>query len=124
MVLRAFNLDSNYLVNHVQQSWEKHGDSLVTGLPLMSNPFAFWALLINLVIIAKVIAPKFAKPVSQYDLKPWMLTFNGFVFGLCGVGFCMGFPITNLGMDSFACNALDPKSTNIQAIGLKYIAFM
>lgn len=113
------------LMNPLFSHWERYGDPQVIELPLMNNPILFFGILAGFVYTTKVIGPKYAKSLAAYDFKPWMMTFDGFLFGLCGIGFCLGMPLTNMGADSFDCDAINPKAyDSIKTISIKYIAFM
>lgn len=93
--------------------------------PLVRDgPFALISLLSSILILLKVVGPMWMKQRKPYDLRPFMLIFNGVMFGMNGAGFLITLVLTELGRNAWTCGASDPRSTDLRASAIVYLGYV
>lgn len=88
-----------YLYNY----WSNEGDEYMKQLPLAGSPFYLIFSLCTIFIAVKVI--EFLRRNSNpKDIRPVLIIYDGFLFGVFGVGFVMFFVASNFGFFLFNCS--------------------
>lgn len=108
----------------LHQLWTEQGDAFITQFPIASDPTAFLMLLASMYALVYLIAPYFSYRMRSVDLRPLILILNGYMCGVIGMGFLIGFFLTGFGRDAFYCPASEDFShtTDMRLLGLKMIA--
>lgn len=57
------------------------------------------------------------------DLGPFMLIYNGLMFGINGAGFLMSLAITDMTSDVFACGRARPTDSGLKSAAIIYLGF-
>ena len=113
------------MLSSLNDFWSTHTDRFSQTLPLLGNPVAFFATTFVITLATSKIASMHAKRFEKYDLRPAMMIANGLIFGFFGIGFFLGMAATNLGMDSFDCDAYaGPDSEDFKQTSVKLIAWL
>lgn len=84
--------------------WNKYMDPRVADFPFMSDGLP--RKLIGLCFIFLAVAKLWGPSVKTIDMKPWLFVWDGFAFGVHGVGILFVIILSNTGLDSFDCNPL------------------
>ena len=113
-----------YLTSPLLDLWMKETDPFVRNYWLCGNPFSMLTAAMLIVMTIHCIAPHFTPSFQHRDLRPLMLIVNGFVFGIVGMGLCLGVIVTNFTTYCFSCDASDPSRNDIMTAATKMIAFM
>lgn len=91
--------------------WEESGDPRTSQFPLLhGGPWKFLSIILFYVYFVKVIGPNFMRDRKPYDLRPWMLIYNGCMVGVNGVAFMLAMWLSNLGSKAIDCQQIDQKS--------------
>ena len=91
---------------------------------IRDGPFALISLLTSLLILLKVIGPMWMRHRKPYDLRPWMLIFNGTMFGMNGAGFFMTLVLTEGITNCWTCGASDPQSLDLRPSAIVLLGFV
>lgn len=54
---------------------------------MRGGPWTIIAITCVFALIVKVVGPQFMKNRKPFDLRPYMIVYNGMLFGMNGVGF-------------------------------------
>lgn len=108
---------------YLHDFWNDYGDKKVsTDFPLMTGgPWQVLALCALYAFLALKVGPMFMRDRKPYDLRPWMLVFNGFMFGVNGAGFLIALWVTQLGTNSWSCSDENERWEGVQGIATKYM---
>ncbi|KAI1289539.1 Elongation of very long chain fatty acids protein 1 [Halotydeus destructor] len=91
--------------------WNQLGDPRVQHYPLMDGgPWSTIALMLGYLYFVKVSGPKMMKERKPYELKGPLFCYNVALIALNSYFFYMGCTLTNFGIDSWNCQAVDYKS--------------
>lgn len=82
------------------------------------------AILATYAFLSLNAGPRWMRDRKAYDLRPWMLVFNGFMFGLYGAGFLVALYFTQWGLNSWSCSDRCDRWEGIHGITAKYLGFM
>lgn len=108
--------------------WEEYGDPRVSSLPLMKGgPWKVCMISAAYVYFVKILGPYLMKGRKPFDLRSLMLLHNSFLIGVNGCGFFVGLWVTNFGIDTWKCQAIDPSKATLKetlAIYLGYVYFL
>lgn len=112
------------VLNTLNQLWADHGDAFITQFPITSDPTAYIILLSSVYALIYLVAPYFSYRMRSVDLRPVILILNGYMCGVMGMGFLIGFFLTGFGRDAFFCPTYNNFSytTDMRLLGLKMIA--
>ena len=119
---------ADLIAGHITQPlidlWSKEGDEFMMNYWLMGSPLSMATAILLVFLTVYVVAPRYAKSLAGYDLKPVMLIANGTVFGIVGMGWLIGLYLTNFASDGLRCDGSFPRDTDLRTSALKMIAFM
>lgn len=112
------------VLSALQDIWRENGDAFITQFAIADDPTSFLMLLASLYALVYLVAPYFSYRMRSVDLRPLILVLNGYMSGLMGMGFLMGFFLTGFGRDAFYCPAQNDFShtDDMRLLGLKMIA--
>lgn len=100
-------------------------DVRVAQLPLMStNAWAIACLCVAYLTVVGIIVPNWIKKHKQLiDLRPAMLIYYGFQFGIHGVGITLFFLTMDLS-SSWSCQRVNQSPTDVKTMGLIYSSYL
>lgn len=70
---------------------------------MYGGPWQVLAIICLYAFLAISAGPRWMRDRKAFDLRPWMLVFNGFMFGVNGAGFLVALWLTQLGVNSWSC---------------------
>lgn len=105
--------------------WEDHGDSKVSAdFPLMyGGPWKLVAITALYAFLSLSYGPKWMQNRKPFELRPYMLVYNGFMFGVNGAGFLVALWVTQMGTNSWHCQLDSDRWSGIQGISMKYMGY-
>lgn len=83
--------------------WLENGDPYMKELPLAGSPFYLVFSLVSIFVTVKVIEFLRRNSIPK-DIRPLLLIYDGFLFGVFGVGFIIFFVASNFGSFLFSCS--------------------
>ncbi|KAI1290264.1 Elongation of very long chain fatty acids protein 1 [Halotydeus destructor] len=107
--------------------WDKHGDKTLVNMPMMNEgPWFFLTIALSFVFFIKVAGPNYMRDRKPMYLKPWMIFFNGLLFGGYGVFFVAALVFTKFGLEGLDCKSglTDPNSTDVNSTVIKLMGYM
>lgn len=115
------DLSSYYLFD----IWRKYGDPKIMDLPLMAyGPWYFYSIALTFVFFIKVIGPSYMADKKPFYLKPYLMVFNGLLFGGYGGFFVGGSVFTRFGAEGFNCEAADPNSQELFDVVIRLLGYV
>lgn len=110
---------SYYLHNY----WQENGDAKVSNdFTLMyGGPWKVLAIVVAYAFAVLRLGPRFMRDRKPYDLRPFMLVFNGFLFGINGAGFLVALWVTQLGSNSWSCSMDNSRWHGLSGLTMKYL---
>ncbi|KAI1296714.1 putative protein for very long chain fatty acid elongation [Halotydeus destructor] len=114
-------------VSEVHNFFFEYGDAKVSAdFPLMYGaPWKLMAIIAAYAMTALYFGPKWMKDRKPIDnLRPWMLVFNGFMFGVSGAGFLIALWITELGTNSWSCTLDSDRWEGISGVMMRYLGLV
>lgn len=93
--------------------------------PIISGGFpTLLAILVPIVILLKVIGPTWMKQRKPFmELGPFMLIYNGLMFGVNGAGFLMSLAVTDMTGDVLACDRARPSDPGLKSAAIIYLGY-
>lgn len=108
--------------------WEDSGDARVSSLPLMHG--GPWSLLVLSAIYLYGIStaiPNWIKVQRKsnlnFDARPWLIVYYGFMFGIHGVGALLHFAVLDLS-STWSCEPLNAAANDARSMGILYAAYI
>jgi len=93
--------------------------------PLMYGaPLKLLVIITMYAIFALAIGPRMMRDRKPYDLRPWMLVYNGFMFGVSGAGSLVALWITQMGTNSWSCRDDGDRWEGITGMTFKYLGYV
>ena len=83
--------------------WSDNSDGYIKQLPLASSPFYLIASL-SIIFFAVKSIEFFRRNTNPNDIRPLLIIYDGFLFGVFGTGFIMFFVASNFGSFIFSCS--------------------
>lgn len=111
---------------YLHNFWQEHGEPKVaTDFPLMyGGPWKLFAILAIYAYASLRVGPKWMRDRKPYDLRPFMLIYNGFMFGVNGAGFLVALWVTQLGTNSWSCSMDSERWSGIQGTVMVYLGYI
>lgn len=103
-------------VSSLSHFWITHGDQYLLDLPFLSSPYYLLVTILGLITAVKTI--EYTRRVSKSppkDVRPILLIFYGFCFGVYGVGSLLFFTATEFGQMFFRCHHDESQTQQQQA---------
>lgn len=125
VTMGRFSMGSD-LLRLINDIWVDRADPEMVEKPLLSSPFYYLGIIAWLMLFIRFIGPRIvASNPKKFDVdyRPFMLIYNGFLFGTYGVGIMLGFVVSNFGRDMMTCG-LDHLEYNIRYKFLKIVAYI
>lgn len=82
------------------------------------------ALFLIYYYFVKIFGPKWMRLRPAFNLYPHLLIYNGYQFGVHGVGFLLALWTTNLGSLSWKCQPADQLTKDIKSLFSVYVAYI
>lgn len=112
-------------VNFVQSIWSLNRDARGSDFPLVrGGPWALFALATFVAVCATTIGPKFMKNRKPYDLRPYMLIYNGILFGVNGTGFVLCLILADYGYNGWYCDGSNPSWKDFRTLAVIYLGYV
>ena len=101
------------------------GHPISETLPLISGfPWKLILLLASSHIFTKTLGPWLMSSRDSYDLKPFLLIYNGIVFGANGAGIMLDLWVTDWARVSFDCTPISYQITDLKPFFTIYLAYI
>lgn len=85
--------------------------------------FALFAILTPMILLLKIIGPSWMRNRKPMDLGPFMLIYNGLMFGINGAGFLMTLAVTEMTHDVFGCGRARPSDPGLKSSAIIYLGY-
>lgn len=112
-------------MDHIKSIINTPPDVRGSTFPIISGGFpAVLAILVPIIILLKVIGPAWMKQRKPMDMGPFMLIYNGLMFGINGAGFLMTLAVTDMGRDVVSCGRAKPSDTGLKSSAVIYLGYI
>ena len=110
---------SGSLLTKMQETWDQYCDPEMQAFGMMS-PSTYASLImtaVTVILLLPKMMPERGRKLSQRDYRPLLLIYNGFFFGVNGIGLPLLFLTTRKGKNAFACQDDDQRDAAAAAAG-------
>lgn len=112
-------------MEYLKSVFNSPADVRGSAFPIISGGFpALLAILVPIIVLLKVIGPSWMKQRKPMDIGPFMLIYNGLMFGINGAGFLMTLAVTDMTRDVLACGRARPSDPGLKASAIIYLGYV
>jgi len=105
--------------------WREHADPKIINMPLMRyGPWYFCSIALSFVVLIKVVLTNYMADRKPLELKPYLIFFNGLLFGGYGAFFMAACVFTKFGSEGFNCRAADPNSNDLIDVIIRLMGYV